>query len=312
VINTATNGLTDNAIAIRRKSSNKMDAPLLGFLFTVPSIVLIIVLLFIPMANSFYLSLIDTSLTNPVPKFIGLSGFINVFSDQNTFRVLRNSFVWTFFVAFFQFIIGLAAALILNRTFRGRMIARSIIILPWVLPGVVAAMVWRLLYDAQLGFLNNILIRLGLLKSYIDWLGMPKLAMFAVILTAIWKGFGFSMLMYLAALQTVSVDQYEASIIDGANRVQQFFYITIPGISGVIRTTLLLTCIWTFNYFEIIYVMTQGGPIRSTHIAPTFIYELAFRNFNLGDASRFAVLSFILVSIVSIVYIREIKKRESF
>lgn len=296
----------------KAKTGSKYEAPFLGLMFTAPVIILIILLLFIPMANSFYLSLVDTSLTNPVPKFVGLKGFAKVFGDPNTFKVLKNSFVWTFFVAFFQFVVGLASALILNRSFRGRLFARSIIILPWVIPGVVAAMVWRLFYDAQLGFLNNALIKLGLMKGFTDWLGLPRLAMLAVIVAAVWKGFGFSMLMYLAALQTVSHDQYEASRIDGANKLQQFIYITIPGISGVIRTTLLLTCIWTFNYFEIIYVMTAGGPIRSTHISPTFIYELAFRNFNLGEASRFAVLSFVLVSIVSIIYIREIKKREAF
>ena len=289
-----------------------MDSPFLGFLFTAPVILLIIVLLFIPMANSIYLSLMDTSLTNPAPKFIGLSGYVDVFGNKNTFNILVNSFSWTLLVSLFQFIVGLSAALVLNRDFRGRMVVRSIVILPWVLPGVVAAMGWRLFYDAQLGFLNNLLMKLGIINEYVDWLGMPKLAMSAVIVTAIWKGFGFSMLMYLAALQTVPADQYEAAKIDGASIIQQFLYITIPGISGVIRTTLLLTSIWTFNYFEIIYVMTGGGPIRSTHIAPTFIYELAFRNFNLGEASRFAVLSFILVSIVSIVYIREIKKREAF
>jgi len=311
VLKTATNSTLRN-VKHKIKGDSKMDSPLLGYLFTSPVIILIIILLFIPMLNSIYLSLIDTSLTNPIPKFIGLKGFSKLFSDQNTFKILKNSFFWTFLVASFQFVIGLASALVLNRNFRGRFIVRSIVILPWVLPGVVAAMAWRLFYDAQLGFLNNALIKLGLLKGYIDWLGLPRLAMFSVILTAIWKGFGFSMLMYLAALQTVPVDQYESARIDGANKVQQFFFITIPGISGVIRTTLLLTSIWTFNYFEIIYVMTAGGPIRSTHIAPTFIYELAFRNFNLGDASRFAVLSFILVSIVSIIYIKEIKKREAF
>ncbi len=294
------------------RRGDRSNSPLLGFLFTAPSIVLMIVLLFIPMAYSLYLSFIDTSLTKPTPEFIGFDGYIKIFKDNNTWMIFRNSFLWTFLVALFQSVLGLFAALTLNRVFRGRWAVRSIIILPWVIPGVVAAMVWRLFYDAQLGFLNNTLFKLGLTQNYIDWLGLPKLAMIAVILAAIWKGFGFSMLMYLAALQGIPLQLYEASNIDGANRVQQFFYITIPSISDVIRTTLLLTAIWTFNYFEIIYVMTGGGPIRSTHIAPTYIYELAFRNFNLGDASRFSVISFVLVGIVSLVYIREIKKREAF
>ncbi len=118
------------------------------------------------------------------------------------------------------------------------------------------------------------------------------------------------MLMYLAALQGVPKSLYESAEIDGAGTLQRFLYITLPSIASVIRTTLLLTCIWTFNYFEIIYVMTGGGPIRSTHIAPTYIYELAFTNFNFGNASRFAVLSFLLVSVLSIQYIRIIFKRE--
>lgn len=289
-----------------------MESPLLGVLFVTPSIILIILLLFIPMINSIYLSLFNTSLTNPVPKFIGLKGYVDIFKEPYTLTVLWNSFIWTGIVAFFQFIIGLASAIILNQKFKGRMLARSIMILPWVIPGVVAAMAWRLVYDTQFGFLNAALFKLGLPSTTIDWLGTPNIAMISVIVAAIWKGFGFSMLMYLAALQSVPLEQYEASRIDGANQVQQFLHITIPGISGVIKTTLLLTCIWTFNYFELIWVMTQGGPIRSTHIAPTYIYELAFRNFNMGEASRFAVISFILVSIISLLYIREIRKREVY
>ena len=179
-----------------------------------------------------------------------------------------------------------------------------------MIPGVVAGMVWRLMYDAQFGFLNTLLARLGITAVHIDWLGLPGLAMFSVVLTAIWKGFGFSMLMYLAALQTVPPSLYESAQIDGADGVQRFAYITIPHIASVIRTTVLLTAIWTFNYFEIIWVMTGGGPIRSTHIAPTYIYELAFMNFNFGNASRFAVLSFLLVSVLSIQYIRMIFRRE--
>jgi multiple sugar transport system permease protein len=173
-------------------------------------------------------------------------------------------------------------------------------------------MIWRLLYDAQFGFLNALLARLHLLPQPIDWIGVPGLAMASVIVTAIWKGFGFSMLMYLAALQTVPPSLYESAAMDGANNLQRFRFITIPTIAAVIRTTLLLTSIWTFNYFEIIYTMTGGGPVRSTHISPTFIYEQAFMNFNFGNASRFAVISFLVVSIASIQYIRMIRRREQW
>jgi multiple sugar transport system permease protein len=269
-----------------------------------------LLLIFVPIGYTLYLSLFDTSLTNPKPIFLGLRGFVSIFRSRDALMVIRNSFIWTILVAFFQFVVGLGTALILNRQFRLRWLGRSVIIIPWVIPGVVAGMVWRLLYDAQFGFLNTLLARLGITSVHIDWLGLPGLAMFSVVVAAIWKGFGFSMLMYLAALQTVPPSLYESAQIDGADGAQQFAFITVPHIASVIRTTILLTAIWTFNYFEIIYVMTGGGPIRSTHIAPTYIYELAFINFNFGNASRFAVLSFLLVSVLSIQYIRMIFKRE--
>jgi multiple sugar transport system permease protein len=283
---------------------------LTGYGFTSPAIILMLLLIFLPVGYTVYLSLFDTKLSNPVPVFLGLKGFVSIFQNHDALMAVRNSFVWTILVAFFQFAVGLGTALVLNRQFRLRWLGRSIIILPWVIPGVVAGMVWRLVYDAQFGFLNTLLDRLGITSVHIDWLGLPGLAMFSVVLTAIWKGFGFSMLMYLAALQTVPRSLYESAQMDGADAVQQFTYISIPQIASVMRTTILLTAIWTFNYFEIIWVMTGGGPIRSTHIAPTYIYELAFMNFNFGNASRFAVLSFLLVSAASIQYIRMIFKRE--
>ncbi len=293
---------------VRRKAKDTLT----GYLFTSPSIILMLVLLFVPMAYSIYLSLFDTSLTNPEPIFLGLKGYLRIFSVKDAGIAMRNSFLWTFAVAFMQFALGLGAALLLNRDFRLRWLVRGLVIIPWVIPGVVAAMMWRLFYDAQFGFLNTLLMRLSLMDKPLDWLGTPGLAMFSVILTAIWKGFGFSMLMYLAALQTVPQSLYESASMDGANAFQRFFYITIPYIGSVVRTTVLLTSIWTFNYFEIIYNMTGGGPIRSTHIAPTYIYELAFTNFNFGNASRFAVLSFLLVSVASVQYIRMIQKKEKF
>lgn len=297
---------------IRKKVSNKMEAPVLGYMFTAPSVILIIILLFVPMAESVYLSFFNTSLNNPAPRYIGFNGYIDVIKDPYTLILLRNSMVWTIAVAAFQFIIGLSGALILNKQFRGRMIIRSLTVLPWVIPGVVAAMIWKLFYDVQFGFLNSLLIKLGLGSNYIDWLGTPGLATGSVIAAAVWKGFGFSLLMMLAALQSVPIELYESSKIDGTNVVQQFFCVTIPFISDVIKTTLLLISIATFNYFEFVWVMTQGGPIKSTHIAPTYIYQQAFRSFNQGQSSRYAVLSFILVSVVSIIYIRRIQKREKF
>ena len=213
----------------RPKSARYKRADVLtGYGFTSPAIVLMLLLIFVPIGYTLYLSLFDTRLSNPNPVFLGLRGFAAIFQSHDALMAIRNSFIWTILVAFFQFVVGLGTALILNRQFRLRWLGRSVIIIPWVIPGVVAGMVWRLVYDAQFGFLNTLLARLGITAVHIDWLGLPGLAMFSVVLTAIWKGFGFSMLMYLAALQTVPPSLYESAQIDGADAAQQFAYITVP------------------------------------------------------------------------------------
>ena len=295
-----------------RLKYGKDKSPGLGLLFTLPVIVMMTVLLFVPMGYQLYLALFDTSLKNPKPVFIFLDGYIKMFKDPVTLKVFYNAAVWTVTVVILQFLVGFWAALTLSGKFFGRTILRGFVIIPWVIPGTVAAMIWRLVYDAQLGFLNTILRNLGLMQGYVDWLGTPRLAMGAAILVAVWKGFGFSALMYMAGLQGIPMELYEAASVDGTNKIQQFFYITLPSMKNIIGTTLIMTSIWTFNYFEIIYVLTKGGPLNATQIPPTYIYELMFRNFNLGASSRLAVISLIMMGAVSVFYIRNIKKRGNF
>jgi multiple sugar transport system permease protein len=281
-----------------------------GYVLISPAILLLIVLLFIPLFYTLQLSLKDTDLTQGAPTWIGLRGYVESWANGEMWNVTKNSIVWTVCVAGFQVIIGLFTAIMLNHKFPLRWLVRASVLLPWVLPGVVAALTWRLIYDSQFGFLNSLIAKLGFGYHYTDWLGTPGLAMFSVILAAVWKGFPFAMLMILAALQSVPQEHYEAAKIDGADRIKQFFYVTLPSISAVLRTVILLVSIWTFNYFEIIYVLTGGGPIRSTHIAPTYIYELSFRNFNFGEASRVATISFLFILLISLVLIRQMNKAE--
>ncbi|MCY9668383.1 sugar ABC transporter permease [Paenibacillus alginolyticus] len=281
-----------------------------GYMLISPAVLLLIVLLFIPLLYTLQLSLQDTDLTHGDPTWIGFRGYVESWADGEMWNVTKHSIVWTICVAGFQVIIGLLVAIALNQKFPLRWLVRALVLLPWVLPGVVAALTWRLIYDSQFGFMNSLIGKLGFGYHSTDWLGTPGLAMFSVILAAIWKGFPFPMLMISAALQGVSQEQYEAAKIDGADRIKQFFYITLPSISGVLKTVVLLVSIWTFNYFEMIYVLTGGGPIRSTHIAPTYIYELSFRNFNFGEASRVATISFVFVLLISLVLIRQMNKTE--
>ena len=278
-----------------------------GYLFTLPSIVLLAILVIYPLILTFTYSLSDMSLTST--RYLGWAAYSKLFNSKMLPLVFKNSIIWTILVVIFQLLLGLGSATVLNKPFFGRSIIRGIIILPWVMPGVIAAMVWRLIYDPQLGLLNHYLKSLGLINQYLTWLSIPGTALYAVIFAAIWKGFPFSMLMYLAGLQGVPQELYEAANIDGASKWKQFLYVTLPSMRPIITITFLLTFIWTFNYFELIYVMTGGGPAESTHIFPTYVYDLAFKRFRFGAASGFAVLDFLFLLIFSIFYVRLSLKR---
>ncbi|MEC0242887.1 sugar ABC transporter permease [Paenibacillus dokdonensis] len=288
----------------------KTRSTLLGYALIAPAIVLLLVLLFIPLLYSLQISFQDTDLSHGAPKWVGLSAYVDSWENGELWKVGKHSIVWTVSVAFFQVLVGLLAALMLNRKFPLRWLVRVLVLLPWVLPGVIAALTWRLVYDSQFGFLNSLIAKLGFGQHATDWLGTPGLAMFSVVLAAIWKGYPFAMLMLLAALQSVPQDQYEAAKIDGADGWRQFIHITLPSISGVMKTVVLLVSIWTFNYFEMIYVLTGGGPVRSTHIAPTYIYELSFGHFDFGEASRVSVISFLFIFLISLILIRQMHKNE--
>jgi ABC-type sugar transport system permease subunit len=282
----------------------------LGYLFVIPTFLLVAALFFYPLVKTIIDSLYKSSLVFPKPKFVGFGNFLDVLSDRTFYEILLQSFIWTIVVVLFQFLLGLGSALLLHEHFPGRDVVRAVVILPWIVPGVITGMLWVLLYDPQLGMINHALFKLGIIDKYMTWLSDKKTALLAVIFVAIWKGFPFSALMYMAALQGVNPELIDAVKIDGAGRWGQFFYVVIPGISPVIRITLLLTFVWTFNYFEIIYIMTNGGPGNATHIFPTYIYNLAFTRFRFGLAATYAMITFIILTLFSVLYIGELEKRE--
>ncbi|MDI3543144.1 MAG: multiple sugar transport system permease protein [Candidatus Atribacteria bacterium] len=279
-----------------------------GYLFILPSLILLIILVFYPLFMTFIYSFYDMSLVSN--RYLGWEAYQKLFQNPKLYLIFKNSLTWTILVVFFQCLLGLGSALILQQTFVGNAFLRGLVILPWVMPGVIAGMAWRLIYDPHLGLLNHYLQILGIVDRPLTWLSSPNMALYAVIFTAIWKGFPFSTIMYLAGLQGVPSELYEAAEIDGANEVKQFFHITIPSMKPIITVTLLLTFIWTFNYFELVYVMTGGGPAESSHIFPTYIYDLAFKRFRFGDASRFAVVDFLFLLIFSLFYVRTTFKSE--
>lgn len=275
---------------------------LMTVVFVAPVVLLISVLMYYPMVGTVIESLYSTSFINPVPKFIGLDAYARILSEPGFLTVVWNSFVWTVGVVVLQNVIGFSAALLLNQNLPGQGLMRSLVLLPWVLPGVVAAILWRFMYDPQLGLINSALISTGLTQQGIAWLASPSIAMASVITAAVWKGFPFSCIVYLAALQTVDREQIEAATIDGAGPVRRLFDVVLPGMKDVITINLILTTILSFNYFDMIWVLTRGGPQDATHIFPTKIYELGFGQFRFGDAAVYGVFSIVVLALMIILY----------
>jgi multiple sugar transport system permease protein len=267
----------------------------LAYVFVAPAVVLVAALMYYPMVGSVYESLFTTSFINPKPKFVGLASYGRILSDPVFLQVLLNSLEWTAFVVVLQNLIGLLVALVLDQNLPGQGLMRSIILLPWILPGVVAAIVWRFMCDPQLGLVNSLLVGWGFTSHAVAWLGDVRTAMPAAIAGAVWKGFPFSTVVYLAALQNIDQEQIEAAIIDGARVWHRLRDVILPAIRPVIAVNVLLTTILTFNYFDMIWVLTRGGPENSTHIFPTKIYELGFGQFRFGEASVYGVISLLLL-----------------
>ena len=278
--------------------------------FMLPAALLVGLFMYWPMVDTFVESLYTTSFISPKPSFVGLETYRKIFGDSTFWQVVRNSLVWTAGVVVLQNVGGFLIALLLNQRLPGQGLLRSLILLPWVLPGVVAAILWRFMYDPQLGLINSFLMRLGVIEHGAGWLADPSTAMAAVIFAAFWKGFPFSTVVFLAALQNVDQEQVEAAKIDGAGALRRLFDVVLPAILPIIVVNVLLTTILTFNYFDIIYVLTRGGPLNATAIFPTRIYEVGFGQFKFGEAAAYGSLS-VLVLVLFVGLLLLVQRRQA-
>lgn len=274
----------------------------LYWLLLAPALLLMAVMLYYPMVGTIYESFHETSFLNPNPKFVGLALYRRILGDGVFAEILVNSIVWTLGVVLLQNILGFLTALLLNQSLPMQGALRAIVLLPFILPGVVAAILWRFMYDPQLGLINSLLIQMGVIDNSVAWLAESDTAMAAVIVAAVWKGFPFSMLIYLAALQNVDQSQIEAATIDGAGPFRRLVDVVLPAIRDVIVVNIVLTLILTFNYFDIIWVLTKGGPQSATHIFPTKIFETGFGQFRFGEAATYGVFSILVLAVLVALY----------
>ncbi|MEW6105898.1 MAG: sugar ABC transporter permease, partial [Bacillota bacterium] len=273
--------------------------------FIAPTLICLLVVLAYPLALIVGMSFFDVEPTRHVGwVFTGMGNYREIVRDRDMWGSLANTAIWTIGSVAIQFVVGLAGALVLREHFRGNALLRSLLLVPWATPAVVGALAWKWMYHGQYGLVNAFLRTLGFREVSVAWLGDPRTAMGAVIVTNAWRGFPFIMLMLLAGLLSVPDTLREAAAIDGASFWQDLRYVTLPQLRPVVLVSTLLAGIWTFNNFSYIYILTGGGPAGRTDILVTFVYRNAFKYFRFGYAAALSVVLFLLVLLASAAYIR--------
>jgi len=273
-----------------------------GYLFCIPIFIIILLLILYPFLSALYMSFTQKMVGYPA-KFIGLKNYYDLYHDNQFRQVFMNSMAYTIISCAVKLILGMVMALVLNEIIRGRQFFRGFLLLSWVTPDIVNAITWRWLFDLHRGLFNNFLLDVGLIRNPIHWLGEPRLALACVITANVWRGFPFFGMALLAAMQTIPKELYEAAEVDGASSLNKFVHITIPQISNVILICLLLSIIWTINDFNIVYIMTKGGPGSATHIFATYSYELGIESLRWGIAIATSIYSVpILIFLIFLIH----------
>ncbi|MDQ6877997.1 MAG: sugar ABC transporter permease [Candidatus Dormibacteraeota bacterium] len=293
----------------RRRSWRPSYRQIYPYLLIAPALIVLAIVLVYPFISGVLISFQRDTLMSQTRPFIGLENYRTLFQIPQFGLVLRTSLVWTFGCVVGEAVLGVLVALVLNRSFRGRGIFRALLLIPWVMPSVVAAVIWRWLYHAEFGVVNLLFAPLGLFPAQENWLGDPNTALWAVMLTNIWRGFPFWMIMTLAGLQAIDLALYEAARVDGAHGLQLFRYITLPNLRLVLTITSILSFVGNFNNFTLIYAMTEGGPVNSTKIMPIFIWEDAFKFTRFGEAAAMATFLAVIMALAVLVYARALRIR---
>jgi multiple sugar transport system permease protein len=265
-----------------------------------------------PILKAIHMSLYQNVLSRPQDyHFIGLGNYVRMIHDPTFWLTLKNSFIWVFFSVSIQFVLGFGGALVLNAGFRWRALFRTLNLLPWIIPGVVVGLVWEYLYQPNYGPINDILRRAGLLTVPVAWLSEPTLAMASVIFANIWRGIPFFSIMILAGLQAIPDEVYEAATVDGASVTQRFWHITLPMLRPIIVVATATRIIWTFNYADLIFVMTSGGPANATQITSSYTLLTAYTDLDFGYAATLSVILLVIMLVFTAGYLKFTKGVES-
>lgn len=293
-------------VPIKKGAQAKRDN-LFGFLLIIPIIIVIFGVMGYPFLRAVYLSFTD-KVVGAKETFAGLKNYESLITDPIYWKSLKNTFIYTVGCIGAKFLLGLLLAVILNQSFKGKGFFRTVLLIPWAIPGMVAATTWRWMYDSTYGIINSLLIAAGITKVGVFWLSDTHLTLLSTMIVNIWRGVPFFMFSILGALQTLDKQQYEAAYVDGAGSLRQFWYITLPSITGVLGITTLLSAIWTFNDFENVYLITGGGPLYSSSTIATYTYDMAFIQNNFAGALSVAVSVVPILLIMILIYTKHNKE----
>jgi len=290
-----------------KSRSKKMNmSKLLPYLFITPSTIIIIAFLFYPIGTVFYYSLQNYDLSTPYYNgFIGLDNFIKIFTeDKLFFPSLLNTLKWVVSQVVLQLVFGMLLAVLLNQKFKFRGFFRAAAFIPWAISGVLASVMWSLLYNEHMGVINDLFMRIGIISESKAWLADTSTAFGSVIIAELWRGIPFFAITLLAALQSIPEELNEAARVDGAGRWKTFIYITLPQLKNTIVLTTLLRTIWEFNNVDLIFNLTGGGPAHHTTTLTMYIAEQAVHGSNFGYGSALTVISFGILFLFAVVYLK--------
>ena len=276
-------------------------------LMILPALAFIGFFIFYPLVQGGVMAFQNYSLFNLKDiHFIGLDNFKAIIQSKSVdfWLILFNTLKWTVLSLIFQFLLGFLLAMMLRKPFKGRSVYCGFVFYPWALCGFAIGLIWSWLFNGQFGVINDLLMKAGLIKANIGWLSNPKIAMYSVVISNVWYGVPYFGIMLLAALQSVPNDLYEAAKLDGCNGIQQLFHITIPYIKPTIISTVLLRSMWIVNFPDLIYAMTNGGPVNSTHILGTMMINKVYKEFDYGQGSAYGVIIMVLLLVYAVLYLR--------
>jgi len=291
---------------VKRFSRRQREDLWIALLLITPAALIMAVVTIYPLLRSLWISVHTWDLVKPNlgHPFVGLNNYAYILDDPAFWQSVQTTLFFVVGAVFLEISLGLGLAMLLNRQFRGRNLVRMLALIPWAIPGVVNAIMWKWILNPSYGSLNGLLSSLGIIDNYVIWLGDPTSALIMCILADVWKETPFIMLLFLAALQTIPKDLYEAATVDGAGLLQRWYQVTLPLIRPTLFVALSLRTIWALKSFDLIYTLTSGGPSGGTTVVGFYTYIKTFVNLNLGRGSAVAYLMTIVVLLLVILYQR--------